>query len=615
MPNLSQRARTALKNALTDNSATNEIIAAIVTGPPDDAHLDVNETFTGFKVFTLNTVGPFLDKGGDVFSVKSYGAKGDDSTDDSTAILATFTAAYAAKGAVYFPHGTYRTTVPIVDLVYSTQAVRDFRVFGAGGGTIIKRTTDNPIVRVVGNDDTTTNLMVNWHWSDLKFQDSATGTPTTPLFDLKKVGIWRLDNIYTNGFPKLVYGHYVQDVQFHNCWFDGAGTSTSPLFDLSYDVDAPTTGLQSNQVHFYGCTWHTYHGTIVKTTWNSSSSTGNGHAFDMHFGNCKAEAGNGLTADVPIFDFDGCNRVDISQMVVTAVWYNSGVATPLTKIVRKSRCQQCSYRDFTITGYGATSACINIFYVYGTNDSANCYGNTWDGITVDANGVAPSNVTLGTVIFCDNTSGLSPGPSVARGISFNGSSANAPAHSSGADGNLATELTLSRKIRLQAGLANNAGTTTLDMTRVSLPFFNVSASGTFTGNQFFAFTPGFTQTTGSLQVGMAILPAVAQGGTASYTALQVNSVETTTGSGNHRLIDLQVGGASKFFVTAQGSTVHGSAVVANAAVDGFMYVPAVAGTPTGVPTSMTGTVPILFDSTAFKLWAYVGGAWKSATFA
>jgi Pectate lyase superfamily protein len=48
------------------------------------------------------------DKGGQVFNVKAYGAKGDGVTDDTAAVNAAFAAAYAAGGGViYFPPGIY----------------------------------------------------------------------------------------------------------------------------------------------------------------------------------------------------------------------------------------------------------------------------------------------------------------------------------------------------------------------------------------------------------------------------------------------------------------------------------------------------------------------------
>jgi Pectate lyase superfamily protein len=53
------------------------------------------------------------DKGGQVFNVKSYGAVGDGSADDTAAINAAEAAAEAVHGTVYFPPGTYKITSTI----------------------------------------------------------------------------------------------------------------------------------------------------------------------------------------------------------------------------------------------------------------------------------------------------------------------------------------------------------------------------------------------------------------------------------------------------------------------------------------------------------------------
>lgn len=63
-------------------------------------------------------------------------------------------------------------------------------------------------------------------------------------------------------------------------------------------------------------------------------------------------------------------------------------------------------------------------------------------------------------------------------------------------------------------------------------------------------------------------------------------------------------------VTHTSSVIVGKAVLANSATDGFLYLPSVAGTPTGVPAAKTGTAPVVLDTTAGKLWAYTGGSWK-----
>lgn len=56
----------------------------------------------------------------------------------------------------------------------------------------------------------------------------------------------------------------------------------------------------------------------------------------------------------------------------------------------------------------------------------------------------------------------------------------------------------------------------------------------------------------------------------------------------------------------------GSAALATNATNGFLYVPTCAGTPTGVPTAITGMAPIVVNTTNNKLYFYSGGAWRDA---
>jgi hypothetical protein len=72
-----------------------------------------------------------------------------------------------------------------------------------------------------------------------------------------------------------------------------------------------------------------------------------------------------------------------------------------------------------------------------------------------------------------------------------------------------------------------------------------------------------------------INPTMTQTSTAGYTALLVNVVESSTGSGTKRLFDVQVGGASKFNVdnagnvTAQGQLNDGVGTGAGSRLDNF----------------------------------------------
>jgi hypothetical protein len=81
--------------------------------------------------------------------------------------------------------------------------------------------------------------------------------------------------------------------------------------------------------------------------------------------------------------------------------------------------------------------------------------------------------------------------------------------------------------------------------------------GTATPASALDVQPAFSSSAGT-NYGIKLAPTVTQSGTAGYTALLVNSTETTTGSGSKKLVDLQVGGASRITVDNNGTlTVNG----------------------------------------------------------
>jgi hypothetical protein len=64
--------------------------------------------------------------------------------------------------------------------------------------------------------------------------------------------------------------------------------------------------------------------------------------------------------------------------------------------------------------------------------------------------------------------------------------------------------------------------------------------------------------------------------------------------------------------TSSAGLIVGNQALATTATDGFLYVPTCAGTPTGTPTTQTGTVPIVVDTTNNKLYFYSNAAWRDA---
>jgi hypothetical protein len=71
-------------------------------------------------------------------------------------------------------------------------------------------------------------------------------------------------------------------------------------------------------------------------------------------------------------------------------------------------------------------------------------------------------------------------------------------------------------------------------------------------------SPTLSGTSGN-ESGARINPTINQSSTAGYTALLVNATETATGSGSKKLLDLQVGGVSKFSVDSNGAVISGTA--------------------------------------------------------
>lgn len=55
---------------------------------------------------------------------------------------------------------------------------------------------------------------------------------------------------------------------------------------------------------------------------------------------------------------------------------------------------------------------------------------------------------------------------------------------------------------------------------------------------------------------------------------------------------------------------NGAAQILTTATDGFLYIPSCNGAPTGVPTTITGVVPMVYDTNKGVLYVYSGGAWR-----
>lgn len=95
-----------------------------------------------------------------------------------------------------------------------------------------------------------------------------------------------------------------------------------------------------------------------------------------------------------------------------------------------------------------------------------------------------------------------------------------------------------------------------------------------------------------------------------------HSYKNSTGMGGYRvgsnILGFATAGARRFAIDASGNVIVGDAAAALAvsATDGFLYASTMAGIPTGTPTSVTGSRPVVLDTTNHRLMAYTN-AWRT----
>lgn len=170
----------------------------------------------------------------------------------------------------------------------------------------------------------------------------------------------------------------------------------------------------------------------------------------------------------------------------------------------------------------------------------------------------------------------------------------------------------SEKARIKSDGNFLIGTTTGDIGQTTLGRFTLmhtatpimelgssvaDAAGALLGNFEFVWS---TQGTGNRR--MAAISAISRGATANNRGADLD-IYTRPNAGALRQV------AS--FLSVAGFSVDVGANLATNATDGFIYIPACAGTPTGVPTARTGAIPLVYDLTNNILYAYSNGAWRA----
>jgi hypothetical protein len=121
-------------------------------------------------------------------------------------------------------------------------------------------------------------------------------------------------------------------------------------------------------------------------------------------------------------------------------------------------------------------------------------------------------------------------------------------------------------------------------------FFPTADSSFDLGTALVAFRAAYVDTLALISGGSA--PAI------GMYAPAANSFAMTTNT------------TTRLSADANGNVIVGAGILTTTATDGYLYIPASAGAPTGVPTSVSGRVPIHYDATNNRFYVYDAG-WVS----
>jgi hypothetical protein len=152
-----------------------------------------------------------------------------------------------------------------------------------------------------------------------------------------------------------------------------------------------------------------------------------------------------------------------------------------------------------------------------------------------------------------------------------------------------------------------------DLTNSTIASRLMVQSSVLNGASDLAVIPNGTATIAALTVASNSNPTNASTGQLIASASAVTVAASRNGTGTFLPLQMRVNAADvRVQVDTTGSVRAGAPSLATSATDGFLYVPTCAGTPTGVPTVVTGYAPIVVNSTNNKLYFYSGGSWRDA---
>ncbi|MEK4488355.1 glycosyl hydrolase family 28-related protein [Paenibacillus sp. FSL L8-0493] len=171
------------------------------------------------------------------FNVKDYGAKGDNTTNDTSSIQSCINAANAnGGGLVVLPDGNYKITSELI--LYPNITLQGFGESSA----LYPYTTNQNVFKLENSTNTYVNVLIK----DIKIRSIANGTTG---FKFKKSSMIRFQNIHTAGTEKVFHIDGGENIQISDVFVEGAPENLlaagRSIFESS-DKNAYIAGIDVN---------------------------------------------------------------------------------------------------------------------------------------------------------------------------------------------------------------------------------------------------------------------------------------------------------------------------------------------------------------------------------
>ncbi|HEX3786092.1 MAG TPA: glycosyl hydrolase family 28-related protein [Pseudonocardiaceae bacterium] len=278
--------------------------------------------------------GRYVKTGTLVYNVKDYGATGNGSTDDTTAVQNAINAASTAGGGtVWFPAGTYMvtpTTSPALNVPSD-----GIKLVGASRKKSVLKKTANGVLLSMSGPSTDTTGATHLHYCSLESMTLHGNSKSGLILQLYYADDLVFRDVYTLGnTDTAVDTAEFWDSRFENCVWEscggGIGTSTPSIF-LRNSAASSGFGFSTdnvNQIYFIGCRWEGY---TIGSLWIQQGVNNTNNPNGIYITDCKMETSS--IQGGPLFSVSSaCIGINVNSLYMYAGNFGTGYSTPVNVI-------------------------------------------------------------------------------------------------------------------------------------------------------------------------------------------------------------------------------------------------------------------------------------------